>query len=92
MSRGADVLVHEAMLSEALRGTPREAIMDYHADAEAVGHLARDAGVKTLMLTHLIPPPERLERGEEHYIEAVQRGGFEGELIVGNDLDHVSFG
>ena len=66
--------------------------MDYHADAEDVGRLARDAGVKTLMLTHLVPPPERLDQGEERYIEAVLRGGFEGELIVGKDLDQVSFG
>ena len=92
LSRDADMLVHEAMLSDALTGTPREFITQYHADSEEVGRLARAAGVKTLMLTHLIPPPDRVERGEERYTEAVRRGGFEGELIVGTDLASVSFG
>lgn len=92
LSRDADVLIHEALLSEVVVGTPREFIMHYHTDAEALGRLARQAGVRTLMLTHLIPPPDRIERGEERYAEAVRRGGFEGELIVGTDLASVEFG
>lgn len=92
LAQGADVLVHEAMLSDALRGTPQEFIMDYHTDSEELGGLARAAGVKTLMLTHLIPPPDRIERGDERYAAAARRGGFEGELVVGTDLASVSFG
>jgi ribonuclease Z len=92
LADSADVLVHEAMLSDVLLGSPQEFIMDYHADSEALGRLAQTAGVRTLMLTHLIPAPDRIERGEERYVEAVRRGGFEGEIVVGTDLASVSFG
>jgi ribonuclease Z len=92
LARDADVLVHEVMLSEELIGTPRESVMHYHTDAEALGQLARSAGAKTLMLTHFIPAPDQIERGEERYADAVRRGGFEGELIVGTDLSSVSLG
>ena len=92
LARDADVLVHEVMLSEDLIGTPREAVMHYHSDAELLGGLARAAGVKTLMLTHLLPAPDLVEDGEQRYEAAVRRGGFEGELIVGSDLSSVPLG
>jgi ribonuclease Z len=92
LAQGADVLVHEAMLSDVLAGTSLEFIMDYHTDSVELGGLAQRAGVKTLMLTHIIPAPDQVERGEERFTEAVRSGGFEGELIVGTDLASVSFG
>ena len=95
LAQGADIVVHSTihpvMGPDGTSGFPPP-IYYRQSTATDLGALAQRAGVKHLMLTHLIPPPERLERGEEHYIEAVRRGGFEGELIVGNDLDHVSFG
>ena len=92
LSAGADVLVHEAMLSDALLGTPRERVMHYHSDSEAVGAIAAEAGVTTLMLTHLIPPPELIDDGVRRYEESVRRGGFEGELVVGEDGSSVTLG
>ncbi len=92
LSAGADVLVHEAMLSDALLGTPRERVMHYHSDSEAVGAIAAGAGVTTLMLTHLIPPPEVIDDGVRRYEESVRRGGFEGELVVGEDGSSITRG
>ena len=92
LSEGADVLVHEAMLSEVMLGTRREPVMHYHSDSQEVGAIAADAGVATLMLTHLIPPPEAVDDGVRRYEESVRRGGFSGELVVGVDGSTVSFG
>lgn len=64
-ARGADILIHEAMLRggvEALvaRMTNgddrlRTHILRSHTDAADVGRIARDAGVGALVLTHRVP-------------------------------------
>jgi ribonuclease Z len=70
-ARGADVLVHEAeakhivsKISEvaAELGRPRVAkimadIRDYHSSPREAAGAANAAGVKLLVLTHLVPPP-----------------------------------
>jgi ribonuclease Z len=58
--------------------------------------LAKRAGAKYLMLTHLIPPigadrqgPFKVPGGpltEADYTKAAQDGGFIGNIIVGTDL------
>jgi ribonuclease Z len=89
LALGADVLVHEACRSSALRhavvGTPVEHIFEYHADTVALGGLAASAGVDHLVLTHLIPAPT----SDEHvaaFAGDVRSGGFDGSLTVGTDL------
>jgi ribonuclease BN (tRNA processing enzyme) len=63
---GADVLIHEAYSSAALErtvaGRPervaeavRRTTQTTHSRVETVGRVARDAGVRTLILTHLLP-------------------------------------
>ena len=87
-ARGADVLIHEAYLPEWFEkvDTPEVAarLKYYHTSAEEVGVVARDAGVKTLVLTHLVPAGE-----DEKYRERASRA-FKGKLIVGNDLLHIT--
>ena len=57
--------------------------------------MAKRAGVKHLMLTHMIPPiggeqyPFKLPNGvltAGDYTKAAQDGGFTGSIIVGTDL------
>ncbi len=89
LSRGADVLVHEAVLGAHVRGTPSQTILSYHADAEALGALLVDADVPLLVLTHLIPAPcDRRE--ERRFAAAVRHGGYRGEVRVGRDLMRVT--
>ena len=96
MAKGADVLVHEAMDFPAIEVFVRqqiaagaagsvEAAMAHmradHTSAEDAGRIAQDAGVKTLVLSHIGPP----------FVtdEAWQAGAgkhFRGEIIVGHDL------
>jgi ribonuclease Z len=95
MSRGADVLVHEAMRAGLLRraaqanpqaaGSNAAGIIAYHADAVQVGALAQRARVPTLILTHLLPAPST-EKHREGFVADVRAGGFDGEVVVGYDL------
>lgn len=90
LSRGADVVVHEAMRMNHIMDRPRgqRYIAEYHADCIAIGQQMAALDTPTLMLTHLIPPPI----AEEDFVEfedQVREGGFTGELMVCRDLDHV---
>lgn len=95
LARHADVLVHEACrttaMSAAIAGTPFENIFDYHADTVALGAMAAAAGVRHLVLTHLIPQPTTDEQ-VERFAADVRSGGFTGALTVGRDLDRVVLG
>lgn len=95
LSRGADVLVHEACraraMADRIAGTAFERIFDYHADTVALGALARDAEVGHLVLTHLIPSPTDAG-GETAFADDVRAGGYDGELTVGSDLTTIAIG
>jgi ribonuclease Z len=92
---GADALVHEACRATALRdlvkGTPVETIFSYHADTVPLGALAQRAGVKHLVLTHLIPQPNN-ELDEAAFAQDVRAGGYTGRVTVGRDLMRVDLG
>jgi ribonuclease Z len=95
LAAGADVLVHEACRATALAsqvaGTPFETIFSYHADTDALGALAEQAGVRHLVLTHLIPPPA--DTASAALFEAdVRSGGYSGEVTVGEDLTRIVVG
>ena len=89
LSAGADVVVHEACRATALRelakGTALETIFSYHADTVPLGAMAQRAGVRHLVLTHLIPQPNS-EAEEEAFARDVRSGGYTGEVTVGRDL------
>jgi ribonuclease Z len=86
-AKNADVLVMEAYLPEHFLkvDTPEVAkkLMAYHTSAEEAGDVAAKAGVKTLVLTHLIPANAEgtfAERAKAH---------FRGQVVVGRDLLRV---
>ena len=83
-AKGADVLVLEAYLPEHFDkvDTPEVAarLKSYHTSAEEAGEIAAAAGVKTLVLTHLIPA-----NAEETFRERAARK-FKGTIVVGRDL------
>jgi ribonuclease Z len=59
-------------------------IRNYHLSTDEVGKLAADAGVKTVILTHLIPSTD-----DEDYMNLVFRDEvskyYEGEIILAKD-------
>ena len=98
MAKGADVLVHETMYVPALenfvkaaiaRGQPVkfDAFMSHmkadHTPSEDVGRIAQEAGVKTLVLSHLSPAIDSIT--DDTWREPVEKY-FKGEIIVGKDL------
>ncbi len=87
-AKGADVLILEAYLPEHFLSVDKpdvaKRLMSYHTSAEEAGEMATAAGVKTLVLTHLIPG-----NAEGTFLERASRT-FKGKLIVGHDLLHVA--
>ena len=98
MARGADVLVHEAMYLPAVENYSRgqiakgwpvklEDVMAHmkadHTPVEDVGRIAQEAGVKTLVLSHLVPA---LDSIPDETWRAAAAKNFKGEIIVGKDL------
>jgi ribonuclease BN (tRNA processing enzyme) len=90
LARGADVLVHEAMLESALgqivdRNAAR--LMDHllgsHTTTEQLGRIAQAAGVRTVVLSHLVPAFPTIN--DAMWTEGVRRH-FSGEIIVGRDM------
>jgi hypothetical protein len=62
----------------------KESILAHQTSAEDAGRVARAAGVKTLVLSHLVPADDP-EVTEQMWLEA-RRAHFGGEVIVGKDL------
>ena len=102
LAKGADVVVHEVVLPGISPPLPKR-IYKGHANATTLGAMMKgiyDADRKTpqLLLTHLIPAPGANRQGpfkfgrtitEKDYLDAVRKGGFKGQVIVGKDLTKV---
>jgi ribonuclease BN (tRNA processing enzyme) len=95
LAHGADVLVHEALYRRFWEradapGTPevRRHIIASHTDAEEVGRLAAEAGVKTLVLSHFVPAEPAGAVPDEAWLAAARRY-FTGRLIIGADLMEI---
>ncbi len=98
LAQGADVLVHEVIEIELLmervsRQPNRESVRNHlassHSAPEEVGAIAKRAGVRTLVLSHLVPGD--LEPTEEEW-EARVHPHFDGEVVCGVDLDEFGLG
>jgi ribonuclease BN (tRNA processing enzyme) len=93
-ARGADLLLHEVIdlalardnLSRILPAPAVVAVMrhmaDEHTTAEDVGRLAEAAGVKQLVLTHVVPGGDE---PDSTYTDAVKRH-YKGPVTVARDL------
>jgi ribonuclease BN (tRNA processing enzyme) len=93
LAAGADVLVHSVMYPAAIdrlvARVPKAAalkasILAHQTSAEDAGRIAQAAGVKTLVLSHFVPPDDP-EVTDAMWKEAAQRH-FKGTVVVGKDL------
>ena len=93
LAQGADVLVHEAMylpgvdrLAARVPNHPglKQHLLASHTSAEDAGRVAQAAGVKLLVLSHLVPADDPAIT-DEMWIAAA-RVHFRGQVIVGKDL------
>jgi ribonuclease BN (tRNA processing enzyme) len=98
LAKGADMLVHEAMYVPAIEAYLRDRIAKGfpvkfdsfmahmradHSPVEDVGRIAQEAGVKTLVLSHLTPA---LDSITDDTWRAPAAKYFKGQIIVGKDL------
>ncbi len=99
LAEGADVLVHSTI--HPVMGPGKGSgfpppIYFRQSTAADLGGMAKRAGVKHLMLTHLIPPMQAPKQGPfpipggpldaAKYETAAREQGFAGNVIVGSDL------
>ena len=94
LAHNADVLVHEALYDEAavdrlVASVPnatvlKRSILSHHTTAEDAGRVAAAAGVRMLVLSHLIPAEDPAVT-EEMWITAARRH-FDGRIVVAKDL------
>jgi ribonuclease BN (tRNA processing enzyme) len=96
LAEGAEVLVHSAVYLPAVdrlvarvpnAATLKRSIIAGQTSAEDAGRVAQAAGVKVLVLSHLIPADDP-EITEQMWADAA-RVHFRGSVIVGKDLLHV---
>jgi ribonuclease BN (tRNA processing enzyme) len=89
---GADILVHEAMLEKGIDrlvtrtangARLRQHLLASHTLAADAGRIAAEAGVKRLVLNHLIPADDP-EIGEGDWVSAVRKS-WQGALTIGRD-------
>lgn len=92
LATGADVLVHECIDIEALdpmiaddpnAKTLREHLVASHTSVTEIGRIAQSAGVKTLVLSHLLPSDASVDDACWHKRASEN---FDGEVVVGHDL------
>jgi ribonuclease BN (tRNA processing enzyme) len=95
-ARGADVLVHEAMylpgVEALVKRFPdakrlRQHLMASHTSTEDAGKIAAQAGVKTLVLSHLVPGDDP-SITDEQWAEGARKA-FKGPIVVGKDLMEI---
>ena len=93
LAQGADVLVHEALYVPAVdrlvarvpnAATLKEHIIASHTSVEDCARVATAAGVKTLVLSHLVPADDPTVT-EQTWLDAA-RPHFKGRVIVARDL------
>ncbi|OHV59754.1 hydrolase [Mesorhizobium sp. LCM 4577] len=91
-ARGADILVHEAMLAEGVErlvartgngARLREHLFASHSLAEEAGRIASDADMRRLVLNHLIPADDPAI-GEADWTDAVRKT-WSGDLTIARD-------
>jgi ribonuclease Z len=91
-ARGCDLLVCEVFVDREMVETPGlrsaetiAAVRSYHMTPREIAGVAKEASVKALALTHLVPPA-----ADRAGLVAEIREGYAGPVIVGEDLMSIN--
>jgi ribonuclease BN (tRNA processing enzyme) len=96
LAQGADYLVHEVIDLDFVRGRVAKMpnsdniinhLTESHTSPEDAGRIAARAGVKTLVLSHLVPGDSEIA---EDLWEARAKTSFDGSVVCGVDLDQFA--
>ncbi len=93
LARGADILVHEAVdlvyfKSRGYSPTFLSHIESSHTDIALVAGIAQQAGVKTLIVSHLGPADPRVvsdARWKELAVAGAAKSGYSGQIFIGKE-------
>lgn len=90
-AHGADVLVHEVYPLVRLKPENRpggetwvEYMKSFHTSDEELGAIANRAGVKLLVVVHVV----RMSGTDDEVTAGIRRGGYTGAVAIAKDLDH----
>ena len=90
-ARGADLLVHEVYPLVRLRPEHRPGgetwvayMKAFHTSDEELGAIAARAGVKLLVVVHVV----RMGGTDDEVLAGIRRGGYSGAVAIARDLDH----
>lgn len=92
LATGADLLIHEAMYLPGVdrladgNASLKEHLLRSHSTTEQVGLVAAHAGVKKLVLSHLVPAFPTIT--DQMWLSGVRKN-YAGEAVVGRDLLEV---
>jgi ribonuclease Z len=89
LCEGADIYVQTVIRPDLVRAIPSarlQDILEYHSSCEDAGRTAAKAGVRTLVLTHPVPPPT--PGTEAEWVEQAA-AHFSGEIVFADDLTVV---
>jgi len=86
---GADMLIYDTAIMDFGDNPPNPLFHILHTEPSLIGGVARDAGVKTLVLSHITPVTSpRLDEVKE----IIENVGYEGKIKVAKDLKVYNFG
>ncbi len=90
LCRGAGALVHTVIRKDIIENIPLQRMrdtLDYHSSPEQAAQTAARAGVGTLVLTHMVPPPPM--SGTYDDWRALAAAHFDRTVEIGDDLHRI---
>ena len=89
-SKGVDILIHEVYSSANVKPENRpggefwpQYLKEFHTSDVELGNIAKQSEPKLLILDHI----GRLSEKGKDLIKGIRKGGFNGKVVVGNDLE-----
>ena len=92
MCADADLYVQTVIRADLVKLVPNarlQDILDYHSSVEQAAQTASRCRVKTLVMTHYVPP---LQPGQEDAWRAIAAQHFSGQIVLGDDLTRADSG
>ncbi|AXF57048.1 MBL fold metallo-hydrolase [Salicibibacter kimchii] len=93
LAKGADILIQDAAIATSVFNAEstdanlkkiKDILVKEHCSPKQAGEIAEEAGVKSVVLTHLLPNTNETEAFQE------ASKAFNGKVIVGRDLDDIT--
>jgi len=92
-AKNCDILIHEVYASERVQIEDRSGgelwpqyCKEFHTSDYELGQIAADVNPGKLVLIHIV----RMGAGDDEIIGNVRRGGYNGDLVVGEDLEVIN--